>query len=84
MGFGIWTAHYWFHLLTGPLTIVPAATFFCDDSRLAVARSNELALCGTLGARFGYDPGGADTPDRGRLGWGIRRGLVRGAARTWP
>ncbi len=28
MGFGIWTAHYWFHLLTGPLTIVPALQHF--------------------------------------------------------
>lgn len=31
VGFGIWAAHYLFHLLIGPLTIVPAAQQFATD-----------------------------------------------------
>ncbi len=31
LGFGIWTAHYLFHLLIGPLTILPAAQRFVVD-----------------------------------------------------
>jgi hypothetical protein len=36
LGFGIWASHYLFHLLIGPLTIVPALqTFFADVVGLA-------------------------------------------------
>ena len=31
LGFGLWTAHYLFHLLIGPLTIVPAMQRFAVD-----------------------------------------------------
>ena len=31
LGFGIWSAHYLFHLLVGPLTIVPAVQGFFAD-----------------------------------------------------
>ena len=55
LGFGIWGAHYLFHLLVGPLTIVPAVQgFFADviglpllgkpDWRLAAAWMPSLAV----------------------------------------
>ncbi len=36
LGFGMWLAHYAFHLLTGALTIVPVTQSFLNDSGLAV------------------------------------------------
>ena len=37
LGFGIWTAHYLFHLLIGPLTVIPAVQgFFADVLGLAL------------------------------------------------
>jgi ferredoxin len=47
LGFGIWGSHYLFHLLLGPLTIIPALqTFFADVVGLPLLGNPNLALGG--------------------------------------
>lgn len=45
LGFGIWASHYLFHLLLGPLTIIPALqTFFADVVGLSLLGEPNVML----------------------------------------
>jgi ferredoxin len=61
LGFGIWGSHYLFHLLVGPLTIIPALqTFFADvvglpllgEPNLRIGASWVLPLWGIQGIQM--------------------------------